>query len=99
MLIINAVFRFITDGWADRITRGMLARCFPSAAEAQAHSIMLEYFPNAVTCAKYALVLINITVYAAAFVVFYLFNRFILKKIFKYKVVRYPHAEDGKIVF
>lgn|GEM_PF-6399401 len=99
MLIINAVFRFITDGWADRITRGMLARYFPSAAEAQAHSIMLEYFPNAVTCARYARVLILITALAAAGIVFYLFNRFILKKIFKYKVVRYPHAEDGKIVF
>lgn len=98
-LIIATVFESIAIEWAERITRGMFAEYFASHAEAQAHSIMLEYFPNAVTCARYARVLILITALAAAGIVFYLFNRFILKKIFKYKVVRYPHAEDGKIVF
>lgn len=73
------------------------AKFFPNAEEAEFHRLLHEHFPKLETIGTIAIAAIYLACLLAAFIVFYVIVRLLTKKM-EYKIVGYPHAEDGKIV-
>lgn len=81
----------------DLLIVNFYAQGFPNMEEAAFHNSLLEHFPKIKTIGLLAECFIFAACISAAFLLIFLLV-FLLRKCIRYKVIRYPHAEDGKIV-
>ena len=98
-LIPHIVFWIITINRQLKIT-DFFRKQFYSAEEAAFFRQLHEHFPSIRLIGLLADLFIFLFVFALSGVLYYLIRRLRDKKHWiKYRIVRYPHSEDGKIVF
>lgn len=81
------------------LTLEVFAGGFPTKEEALMHAELLAHFPHIRLTALFAvgfIYMLGIFIFAVLW--YLLVNRLLLKRL-SFRIIRYPHAEDGKIIF